>query len=340
MPKRLSGRVSASLALGIEKWRRALGALAVLGLVGCGGSEAPTTSDGAGANSGTQAQGNGGDANGESGGRSSSGGTAGSASSASGRGAGGAGAGGNGSMGAGGSGTGGSGAGGSGAAGSGGTGAGNGGSGGVSTGGSTADAGAGAQAASGSGGGSGAGGSGGSEPSWVVAFNTDPVNCATCHGVSGEGNGTYGPDIQHPTRDLFDFMLRTSDPQQLAVYRKPMLPFDTTVLSDADADAIFEWLSAMPKPESGAALYADYCSFCHGADGRGGTMDVAYASAYHSAPYRRVGAEFLAYVRAGHLVDDLGMPVPIADRHAYMPAFPPEMLTDAEIQLIEVWLPK
>jgi mono/diheme cytochrome c family protein len=183
-------------------------------------------------------------------------------------------------------------------------------------------------------------GSAASEPSWVTAYKTDPVACATCHGSMGEGRATYGPEIRHPTRDLFVYMVRTGEANQLSSYRNPMLGFTTAELSDADMDAIFDWLSAMPKPVTGAELYADYCGYCHGADGKGGVKTVAYASAYHSAPFRRAGAEFLAYVRAGHLVNDMGDPVPVSDRHAYMPAFPAEMLTDAEIQLIEAWLPK
>jgi mono/diheme cytochrome c family protein len=174
----------------------------------------------------------------------------------------------------------------------------------------------------------------------MTAFKTDPVACATCHGSFGEGAPTYGPEIQHPTRDLFVFMVRNGEAMQLTAYRNPMLGFDSATLSDADVDAMFDWLSGMPKPTTGAELYADYCGYCHGADGKGGGQGVSYASAYHSAPFRRTEAEFIAYTRAGHLVNDAGDAVPVSDRHAYMPAFPPEMLTDAEIQLIFAWLPK
>ena len=53
-----------------------------------------------------------------------------------------------------------------------------------------------------------------------------------------------------------------------------------------------------------------------------------------------VSWEFRNYVRAGHLVDDQGAPVPVSERHAYMPAFAPELLSDAEIAQIEGWLPQ
>ena len=149
-----------------------------------------------------------------------------------------------------------------------------------------------------------------------------------------------GPEIQHPTRELFDYLVRKGEPIRLAKFAAPMRAFDDTVISDADLAAIFDWLSAMPQPTTGGTLFADYCSYCHGADGRGGVATVAYASAYHSAPFRRKGVEFRNYVRAGHLVDDKGVPVPVSERHAYMPAFAPELLSDAEIAQIEGWLPQ
>jgi mono/diheme cytochrome c family protein len=215
-------------------------------------------------------------------------------------------------------------------------------SGGTSASGGTASGGggsAGLDLSSGSGGDGATGAAGAPEPGFMLVF-TETASCATCHGDTGEGVATYGPDIRHPSRDLYLYMVRNGEAHQLALFRKPMDPVDTTLASDADLDAIFDWLSAMPKPTTGAELFADYCGYCHGADGRGGDKTIAYASAYHSAPYRRSGQDFLDYVRAGHVVDDQGAPVAVADRHAYMPPFPAEMLTDQEIQLIEAWVPK
>ena len=191
----------------------------------------------------------------------------------------------------------------------------------------------------GTGGDASPGAGGAPEPGFMTVFN-DTASCATCHGASGQGVATYGPDIRHPSRDLYLYMVRTGEPQQLVLYRKPMDAFDTTLVSDTDLEAIYDWLGGMPRPTTGAELFADYCSYCHGSDGRGGDKTIAYASAYHSAPYRRSGQEFLDYVRAGHVKDDQGVVVPVSDRHAYMPPFSPQELTDQEIQLIEAWLPK
>lgn len=176
--------------------------------------------------------------------------------------------------------------------------------------------------------------------SWMTAFTAPPGGCAVCHGSSGAGLPPLGPEIQHPTRELFDFLVRNGEPHQLAAYAAPMPGFPDTLVSSTDLDSIFDWLQAMPQPTTGQALFADYCSYCHGSDGRGGVVGVAYASAYHSAPFRRKGAAFRDYVRAGHLVDDKGAPVPVSNRHAYMPAFGPALLSDAELTLIENWLPQ
>ncbi len=186
----------------------------------------------------------------------------------------------------------------------------------------------------------GAGAGGDDGPTWMAAFTMAPAGCAVCHGSTGAGVAGLGPDIQHPTRELFDYLLRNGEPVRLANYAAPMPAFDDTLISDTDKEAIFDWLGAMPQPTTGATLFADYCSYCHGADGRGGAATVAYASAYHSAPFRRKGVDFRNYVRAGHLVDDKGVPVPVSERHAYMPAFSPALLSDAEIAQIESWLPE
>jgi mono/diheme cytochrome c family protein len=175
---------------------------------------------------------------------------------------------------------------------------------------------------------------------WLAIFNLPAGGCAQCHGPSGDGIAMKGPEIVHPSRDLFLYLVRHGEPQQLARYEKPMAPFTPALIADPDLDALFAWLSARPQPTTGAELFADYCSYCHGPDGRGGDKTIAYASAYHSAPFRRQGAEFRDYVRKGHLVDDMGMAVPVSARHEYMPAFAPEQLSDAEIKLIEAWLPK
>jgi mono/diheme cytochrome c family protein len=187
------------------------------------------------------------------------------------------------------------------------------------------------------------GGAGGFVPAVdrMTAWNDENYGCVNCHGDEGEGIANRGPEIKHPNRELFDFMVRQGDAMPLVAYRDPMDAVGPELVSDAILDDIFEWLWSFPKPTTGAELYADFCSYCHGADGRGGTTMQTYASAYHSAPFiRKQGSDFLTYLRMGHLMDDMGNPVEVMDRNAWMPPVTTMELTDQEIALIQAWLPQ
>lgn len=152
------------------------------------------------------------------------------------------------------------------------------------------------------------------------------------------GAQLLGPEIRHSSYDLFTWTVRNGMATPLARFDGPMDPYDASEVSDEDMDSIYAWLNNRPNPTGGAALFADYCANCHGADGRGGPSE--HVSPYHSAPFtRRRGAAFRTYVRAGHLVDDQGNPVPVSDRGAYMPAISASRVSDAELTQIENWLP-
>jgi mono/diheme cytochrome c family protein len=205
----------------------------------------------------------------------------------------------------------------------------------------------GASGASGAGGASGGasgaanGGGAGFTPAVdrISAWNDPDYGCGNCHGEEGEGVVNRGPEIKHPNRELFDFMVRNGDDMPLVAYRDPMRPVTTAMISDAILNDIYTWLNAFPKPTTGAELFADYCSYCHGPDGRGGTVQ-GYASTTHSAPYDDTGAEFLEHVRAGHVRSGAGADIDVSERNEWMPPFPATVLTDAEVALIEAWLPK
>jgi mono/diheme cytochrome c family protein len=173
----------------------------------------------------------------------------------------------------------------------------------------------------------------------TTAWNDPDYGCGNCHGEEGEGIVDRGPEIRHPNRELFDFMVREGDAMPLAAYRDPMDPVTTAMISDTILNDIYTWLNGFPKPTTGAELFADYCSYCHGPEGRGGNVQ-GYAKESHSAPFEKQGAEFLAAVRSGHIVSGGGGSVDVSNRTEWMPPFPATVLTDAEIGLIEAWLPK
>jgi cytochrome c553 len=189
--------------------------------------------------------------------------------------------------------------------------------------------------------GKGAGGSAGFTPATdrTTAWNDPDYGCGNCHGEQGEGLAERGPEIRPPNRVLFDFMVRKGDAMPLAAYREGMPAATTAMISDAILDEIYTWLNSFPKPTTGAELYADYCGYCHGANGRGGTTQ-GYASASHSAPFDVKGAQFLQHVRDGHVRSGAGAAIDVSNRTAWMPPFPASVLTDQEVALIEAWLPK
>jgi cytochrome c553 len=200
---------------------------------------------------------------------------------------------------------------------------------------------AGAGGASGGAAGTSGGGSAGFTPATdrVTAWNEPNYGCGNCHGEEGEGIVNRGPEIKHPNRELFDFLVRQGDAMPLVAYRDPMKPVTTAMISDPILDEIYTWLNSFPKPTTGAALFADYCSYCHGPDGRGGSTQ-GYAKESHSAPFEPQGAEFLKKVRDGHIRSGAGGTVPVSNRTEWMPPFPATLLTDQEVALIEAWLPK
>jgi mono/diheme cytochrome c family protein len=117
------------------------------------------------------------------------------------------------------------------------------------------------------------------------------------------------------------------DPNTMAAY-------DTMLVTDADVTGITAWLQAMPAATTGQALFTQHCSFCHGANGKGGATE--YATAFHSAPFvRQTQATFRAYVKAGHTSEN-GVTIAPSDRRGYMPPFA-NLLTDAQLDLIFAW---
>ena len=143
------------------------------------------------------------------------------------------------------------------------------------------------------------------------------ANCMACHGVQGVG-GPLGYEIQHPVREYANWVVRNGR-ALAAPFPKAMEKFGTDKLSDAQLALIWDYLDQPPQPTTGPALFADYCTNCHGADGAGGpTM----------RPLANEGKEVLKLVREGHNIGKYAM------RHDSMPKFDMTRITDAELNLI------
>lgn len=205
----------------------------------------------------------------------------------------------------------------------------------------------------GGGGGGGAamtgGGGGGSTTGAPAAWVT---YCEECHGPSGQGIATKGGDVQHPhsdttaSLDLMTSLVRVGDNNTTLTGTggivgplETMKSFTPAQVSNADIAAIATWLRAMPRPTTGAALFQDFCAYCHGVNGQGGNQPdgtVAYASAYHSPPF--VGnptppntlTKFRTLIRNGVGTDP-------TMRKKFMLRYSVSELSDAEIALIAGW---
>jgi mono/diheme cytochrome c family protein len=169
----------------------------------------------------------------------------------------------------------------------------------------------------------GAGGSGGmgSDP---LAFYASV--CATCHGARGEGVAMLGPELQHPVRDFSTWVIRNGRMGNPGFPTSVMTAYTESALPNPTLQAIFDWLSTptLAKPTTGAALYADFCSNCHGATGVGGT-------AAHDAKGEPL-SKALTMVRGGHNLTQF------SSRTGYMPKWSTTELTDAEVGLIVDYL--
>ncbi len=160
----------------------------------------------------------------------------------------------------------------------------------------------------------GGGGGGGAPP--LDGKGLYDLNCKACHGEQGTGS-KLAPEIKHPVRDYSTWVVRNG--RAMTTFPKAMEKWDPAMLSDAQLMLIFDYLDLPPQPTTGQALYDDYCTNCHGTDGKGGpTMrDIT----------NEVG-KVLTQVRSGKNVGKFAM------RRDYMPAFPASDISDPELMLI------
>jgi mono/diheme cytochrome c family protein len=146
------------------------------------------------------------------------------------------------------------------------------------------------------------------------------ANCKLCHAQQGAGS-LLGPEIQHPVRDYAMWVVRNGRAQ--TTFPKAMDKVGSDKLSDAQLGLVFDYLTLPPKPTGGAALFADYCASCHGADAKGGPSMRNIVS--------EVG-KVLELVRNGKSIGQYQM------RHDSMPKFSTEILSDAELLLIRDYI--
>jgi len=151
--------------------------------------------------------------------------------------------------------------------------------------------------------------------------------CGLCHGPEGAGVQNLGPEIQHPVRDYFTWVIRNGRPTGEHAYfpGSAMIPYDDNNVPDDMVAAILDYLDTPPAATDGEGLFKDHCGHCHGDAGEG----PAPISKPLAAPPL---ADVMTNVRGGHL------PGEYENRAGYMPAWDATAISDAELQLITDYL--
>ncbi|MDX1747271.1 MAG: c-type cytochrome, partial [Halobacteriales archaeon] len=92
--------------------------------------------------------------------------------------------------------------------------------------------------------------------------------CSTCHGKQGEGTATKGIQLRYDDDGYSEYWTRNG--RQTTTYEGDMPAYPREMISDEQLTEIFEFIDQAPRPTDGEGLFVQYCSNCHGTDGRGG----------------------------------------------------------------------
>ncbi len=147
--------------------------------------------------------------------------------------------------------------------------------------------------------------------------------CSSCHGVEAEGT-PLGYELRHPPREHAQWVVRNGRPGD-EFEGSQMLAYSPEAISDADLQAIFDYLDAFEVPTEGPELYLDYCGNCHGPDAAGGVVGVDIRDKEFN--------DILEKVRQG-----IGLGNP-GGRTTYMPQWDAATLDDAQVQRIADAIP-
>jgi len=153
--------------------------------------------------------------------------------------------------------------------------------------------------------------------------------CSTCHGPNAEGT-VIAPEIRHTPATYAKWVVRNG--QKFMGMPTSMVAFPATsadptkmpAISDADLEAVVNWLATMPKPTTGPSLYKDFCGNCHGPmQPTGGNIPIAINM--------ETIMEVNQKVRMGEGSDP-------SMRNLYMPPHTEAELSTAELTLIEQFI--
>jgi len=144
--------------------------------------------------------------------------------------------------------------------------------------------------------------------------------CVGCHGDQGAGLATQGVQLRSDDDPFSIYWVRAG--RATRTFDSPMPAYPASMISDQQLGAMFTWINSVPHPTTGEGLFNQYCTNCHGADGRGGSAGEGI----------RGGGGFTSAIRQGkNRSDGYGR------RGSYMSAWNSSQISDQEIQLISAY---
>ena len=156
------------------------------------------------------------------------------------------------------------------------------------------------------------------------------INCAHCHGSTGEGDGAVAPYLSHVPANLRAPHVQVKSDQ--ALYRAVTngfgaMPGFQGELSAEERWALVSWIKGLDgqKPESGKGtapetaqqgklLYATHCLACHGSSGRG---DGPVSATMNPKPADLAGGR----LKRGESLDAVVRPISSGIEGTAMPGF-------------------
>jgi len=148
--------------------------------------------------------------------------------------------------------------------------------------------------------------------------------CSVCHGDEGDGKSHAQQGLNPPPRDFTSpesALLLT--PERIVHAIAEGVPGTAmsgwkSRLSEAQISALAEWMqsnfmltSPLKSTSPGAEIYADYCSVCHGDNGRGAMWARDGLS---PPPIAFTDEAKQASLSRDHMIDAVGFGAPVTDR--------------------------
>ena len=174
--------------------------------------------------------------------------------------------------------------------------------------------------------------------------------CSVCHGDSGDGNSHARQGMNPPPRD-FTTPLAAQQLDRARIRRAIRDGVPGTAMSawkarldDAQVDALADLIltrfipTASAKPDSeGARIYAEYCSVCHGDDGKGAVWATAGLS---PAPADFTAPKFQAGVTRAHMIQSVTYGRPETAMTGWKTRLEPAQIEAVVDHLIDTFMPE